>query len=60
MDPCCSFAVNVFGFVVVVVVVVFVFNVYVCFVYVSFPQCFKDGKVIYCVKDFLIVNEAFP
>ena len=34
-------------------------NVYVCFIYVSFSQCFEDGKMFNCAKGFLIVSEAY-
>ena len=33
------------------------YTVYVCFVYVS--QYFKDENVFYCVKGFLVINEAY-
>ena len=32
---------------------------YIRFVYVGFSRGFKDGKVLYCVKDFLVINEAY-
>ena len=38
MDPCCSLAVHVLK------------NVDVCFIYVSFSQCFENGEVFNCVK----------
>ena len=34
-------------------------NFFMCFVYVGFSQCLKDGKVPYCVKGFLLINEAY-